>query len=147
MNFEEQQAEAVKLLAAIARELPRLDELLQQINRRWGYEDSIYRFYHQSFKVFRLQEFTEEIVGMFRSLAPHLPLNPWFLEIVAEGTGKDFSLETNQHWTETTRPVVEAFFHTRYFLEMVCKYGKELKEPPQLMPSGWAAVLELYGLR
>jgi hypothetical protein len=30
---------------------------------------------------------------------------------------------------------------------MVTKYGKELKEPPQLMPSGWAAVLELYGLR
>ena len=147
MNFEEQQTEAVKLLATIARELPRLDELLQQINRRWGYEDSIYRFYHQSFKVFRLQEFTEEIVGMFRSFAPHLPLNPWFIEIVAEGTGKDFSLETNQHWTETTRPIVEAFFHARYFLEMVCKYGKELKEPPQLMPSGWAAVLELYGLR
>jgi chorismate mutase len=147
MNFEEQQTEAVKLLATIARELPRLDELLQQINRRWGYEDSIYRFYHQSFKVFRLQEFTEEIVDMFRSLAPHLPLNPWFIEIVAEGTGKDFSLETNQHWTETTRPIVEAFFHARYFLEMVCKYGKELKEPPQLMPSGWAAVLELYGLR
>ena len=30
---------------------------------------------------------------------------------------------------------------------MVCKYGKELDEPPDSSPSGWAAVLYLYGLR
>jgi hypothetical protein len=30
---------------------------------------------------------------------------------------------------------------------MVCKYGKELDEPTDSLPSGWAAVLYLYGLR
>ncbi len=55
--------------------------------------------------------------------------------------------EVNQRWVEATRPIVEAFFHAGYFLEMVCKYGKELEEPPDLLPSGWAAVLYLYGLR
>ena len=34
-------------------------------------------------------------------------------------------MEMNQRWTEATRPIVEAFFHARYFLEMVCKYGAE----------------------
>jgi hypothetical protein len=47
----------------------------------------------------------------------------------------------------STRPIVEAFFHARYFLEMVCGYGRQLTEPPSPLPSGWAAVLYLYGLR
>lgn len=30
---------------------------------------------------------------------------------------------------------------------MVVKDGKELEEPPDMLPSGWAALLFLYGLR
>jgi hypothetical protein len=144
MNYQEQQTEAAKLLANIAGQLPRLEEAWQKYNSHWGYEDAIYRFYHQSFKVCRLQQSTKEIVGVLQGLAPHLPLNAWFMEIVNEGARCEF---VNERWTETTRPIVEAFFHARYFLEMVGKYGKELTEPPQIMPSGWAAVLYLYNLR
>jgi hypothetical protein len=43
--------------------------------------------------------------------------------------------------------MVEAFFHAHYFLRMACKYGRGLQEPPQAMPSGWAAVLYLFDLR
>lgn len=46
-----------------------------------------------------------------------------------------------------TRPIVEAFFHARFFVEMAVKYGSELTEPPQPMPGGWAALLYLYDLR
>ena len=49
--------------------------------------------------------------------------------------------EHNEKWTHHTRPFVEAFFHAKYFLEMVIKYGKEIEEPPEILPSGWAAVL------
>ena len=146
MNLEEKQVEEAKLLATIAQELPRLEELWQAVNNG-GYEDYVYRFYHESFKVFGLQGMTQKMVEALRSLAPHLSLNPWFAQIISEGTGKEFTVEMNQRWTETTRPIVEAFFHAQYFLEMVCKYGKELTEPPQPMPSGWAAVLYLYNLR
>lgn len=147
MDSEKQQAEAGQLLANIIRELPRLEELWKTCNSHWHYEDPVYRFYHQSFKVFQLQGSTTAIVEAMRSLAPHLPLNTWFMEIVAQGTGKEFSMDMNNRWTEITRPIVEAFFHARFFLEMVCKYGKELQEPPQMMPSGWAALLYLYNLR
>ena len=41
----------------------------------------------------------------------------------------------------------EAFFHARYFLEMACRYADDLEEPPSLLPSGWAGLLYLYGLR
>jgi hypothetical protein len=135
------------LLVAIKRKLPALEELLHDANGHWGYEDCVYRFYHQSFKVYYVQSVTEEIVAALRALAPDATLNEWFSRIVAEGTGKVFEREHNKKWLEVTRPMLEAFFHARYFLEMVCEYGRELQEPPQELPSGWAAVCYLYGLR
>ena len=146
-SIEQRRQEEIKLLAAIKDALPRLEQLWQQANSHWGYEDPVYRFYHQSFKVYALQDETADIVKALHNLAPHLPLNPWFTQIVEEGAAEQFSMEVNQRWVEATRPIVEAFFHAHYFLEMVCKYGKELEEPPDLLPSGWAAVLYLYGLR
>ena len=146
MNQEQRLAEEVKLLAEIARELPRLKKMWRDIAKT-AYENRVFRFYDQSYKTFQLQEYTKEIVELLRSLAPHRPLHPWFTQIVAEGTEKEFTLAANQRWLETTRPIVEAFLHARYFLEMAIKYGKELKEPPMPMrPHGWAAVLGLFGL-
>jgi hypothetical protein len=69
------------------------------------------------------------------------------MEIVRQGTGREFSLKNNMHWTAITRPMLEAYFHARYFLEMACKYGKHLKSPPTVLPSGWAALLYLYNIR
>lgn len=139
--------EEIELLKQIAANLTSLEKLLESCSDHWGYEDPIYRFYHQSFKVYMLQEQTATIVNQLQSLATGLPLNPWFLQIVKEGTGKSFRTADNDAWTQTTRPIIEAFFHARYFLEMICKYGKELTTPPQELPSGWAAVLYLYNLR
>jgi hypothetical protein len=56
-------------------------------------------------------------------------------------------MEDNRRWLEATRPIVEAFFHARYFLDMACKYGELLDAPPNLLPSGWASLLYLYDLR
>ncbi len=144
-NPEAKIKEEKELLKKIVANLDSLESLLG--GYAGEYEDPVYRFYHQSFKVYGLQESTREIVARLQALAPHLPLNDWFLEIVKEGTGKEFSPEDNPNWTAVTRPILEAYFHARYFLEMVCKYGNELKEPPKILPSGWAAVLYLYNLR
>jgi hypothetical protein len=73
--------------------------------------------------------------------------NEWFRSIVSEGTGKVFTDADNRHWLVVTRPIVEAFFHARYFLEMACRYGRTLPYAPSTLPSGWAALLCLYGLR
>lgn len=61
--------------------------------------------------------------------------------------GKRFEMAHNQEWTRHTRPFVEAFFHARFFLEMAVKYGRELESAPTTLPSGWAALLCLYGMR
>jgi len=122
MNPDHRRAEEAKLLAKIAEALPRLEELWQQSNSHWGYEDPVYRFHHQSLKVFGVQRQTAEIVGTLRSLAPHLPLNPWFSQIVDEGAAEPFSPEVNERWMEATRPILEAFFHARYFLEISLRW-------------------------
>ena len=136
------------LLKKIKTRLPELKELLKKVNGPWYYEDSIYRFYHQSFKVYSIQDMTLTIVKALKDAAPKGSVfNGYFEIIFKEGTGKKFKHRHNDAWLRHTRPQLEAFFHARYFLEMAVKYGRELKEAPRVLPSGWAGLLYYYGLR
>jgi hypothetical protein len=146
-NGPDDRDELRELFENIQQQLAELESLREQCSGHWGYEDPVYRFYHQSFKVYSVQEATVRIVEKLKALAPGRPLNSWFTSIVEQGTGRSFATEHNKRWTDVTRPILEAFFHARFFLEMAVKYGKELKYPPRLMPSGWAALLHLYDLR
>ncbi len=147
MGAPDDRIEVKDLFKKLKMELPALEALLANCGAS-EYEDSIYRFYHQSLKVYCLQEQTLKIVSRLQALAPDRPLNKWFMHIIREGTGKTFSMVDNDSWPQITRPIVEAFFHARYFLEMAVKYGKELEFPPRrALPSGWAAVLYLFNLR
>lgn len=136
-----------RLFRRIQRALPRLETLLAHYSSHWGFEDPIYRLYHQSWKVYGLQDATLKIVAELQALAPGRPLDAWFAAIVERGTPmQPWKREDNERWVEVATPMVEAFFHARFFLEMAVRYGKELKEPIQPMPSGWAALLSLFSL-
>ena len=139
--------EVVALFADLKAALPALEALLDKYNGDWEYEDRVYRFYHMSFKVYDLQVGTTSITDALQALAPDRKLHEWYRKIVSQGTGKKFVLDHNDRWLKETRPIVEAFFHARYMLEMAVKYGKELERPPWMLPSGWAALLYLYDLR
>ena len=145
MNVERDAAEH-ELLASLRAHRAELVDLLARHSDHWNFEDPIYRFYHQSFKVFRLQAQTESIVVTLGRLVPGRPLNDWFKGIVARGTGRTFSTEDNRRWVDATAPIVEAFFHARYLLEMAVRYS-DLDLPPRPLPSGYAALLYLYNLR
>lgn len=139
--------EVQELFKNLKKDLPDLTNLLDRINGEWYGEDGFYRFYHQSFKVYFLQSVTEEVVLTLSNLLPNQPFNSWFEEIILEGTGKCFEYEHNKRWLKETRPIIEAFSHAKYFLEMAVKYGKKLNNPPIVLPTGWAALLYLYNLR
>jgi len=147
MDPVDDREEVQQLLSNLKLSLAELEELLDECDNHWGYEDPVYRFYHQSFKVYGLQATTARIVAALQHLAPARSLHASFTQIVRDGTGKSFELEHNERWLEITRPIVEAFFHARYFLQMAVRYGKTLELPPATLPSGWAALLYLYGLR
>ncbi|MGH7293673.1 MAG: hypothetical protein ACRELB_02010 [Polyangiaceae bacterium] len=133
------------LLREIKARLPELRELLEEVDD--VADDLVYRFFHQSWKVYGAQDYTERAVVALQALMPEIALNEWFRQIVKAGTGREFTPEHNGRWLEVTRPMLEAFWHARYFLAMVVEYGAELDEPQSILPSGWAAVLYLYGLR
>ena len=137
-----------QLLELIHTHLDELDALLVAVDGVWVGEDFLYRFWHHSMKVYFLQEHTEAIIAALAKLVPAgRSLHPWFLQIVDEGTGKKFVREHNENWLVHTRPIVEAFFHARSMLAMAVKYGRDLDSAPQMLPSGWAMLLELYQIR
>lgn len=139
--------EANELFANLKRNLPKLERLLTEVNDMWGVEDCVYRFYHHSFKLIPYQQMTRTVVRQLKALLPGRPLNPMFCEIIAAGTRVRFEDTTDANWLADTRPIVDAFLHARFFLEMAVKYGRELEFPPTSLPSGWALILYLYDLR
>jgi hypothetical protein len=146
-QFRERLELADQLLSNIKQQLSPLEELLAQVESHWGIEDGFYRFYHQSFKVYAVQQATGEICAALQGLLPGRPMNQWFAKIVAGGTGAEFDMSHNQDWLHHTRPILEAFFHAHFFLKMAVKYGRELQSAPDSLPSGWASVLYLFNLR
>lgn len=140
-------ADSEPLLLAIKARLDELSALLETASSHWHAEDKFYRFYHQSWKLYGLQRDTLEIVEALRSLWPEKQLHPWFDQIIREGTGLEFSFEDSRDRLRKGRPILEAFFHARTMLELAVKYGRDLEHAPRAMPSGWAALLELYSAR
>jgi len=98
MTDDGRQTREVALLRAVQRELPLLSTLLEEVSSHWQYEDGVYRFYHQSFKVYVLQDATLRVVDALTSLSPPGTLDARFLQIVADGTGKTFEPEHNRRW-------------------------------------------------
>lgn len=127
-----------ELLANIQARWSELAELLEEVSSHSVYEDLVYRFYHQSFKVYWLQDQTKRIVAALNGVAPSgMSLAPMFEEIYRAGaSGKQFEMNHNQQWTANTRVFLEAFFHAKYFLEMAVKYGKELQSAPTCQAVG-----------
>lgn len=145
MDLNEKNNLSKQLLRNISDNLFLLESVLIKNDFEY-YEDDFYRFYHNSFKVYNLQEKTENIVKTLRSVLPGIELNEWFLKIIKEGTGKKFKLEHNKNWLKITRPILEAFFHSRHFLQLAVKYGRYDKKL-DCLPSGMASLLYLYNLR
>ena len=133
------------LLTRLKEQQPALHEMLVKLSGYY-FEDGFYRFYHGSFKVYGVEASTVAAVELLKKLMPERKLNLQFEEIIRDGTGKDFDQKANEDWTGETRPLLEAFAHAKFMVEMAVRYA-DLPEPPQPMPSGYAALLYLFDLR
>lgn len=135
-----------KLLNSIKKNLTEIKCLLDEVNSHWNYEDPVYRYYHFSFKSYYIQSSTSIMIDLFKRIY-NRPLNEQFINIIKDGTHKFWKQSDNKNWHKVNRPMFEAYFHAKFFLEMMYKYGRELKNAPEIAPSGWAAVLYLYNIR
>lgn len=145
MNAKQDKSEI--LLYQIKNSLSEIEDLYKVFVN--GEEDYVYRFYHQSFKVFGATEEIKRAKDLFEKIAPdEIPLNDWYCKIADEAISKDFDWEkTNPKWLDETRPILEAYWHSKCFLQQMLHFGTELQESPQLLPYGWATILYLYDLR
>jgi hypothetical protein len=116
-----------------------LEELLEKINSHWEIEDIVYRLYHDSYKTQWAMDVTHKVLKEMEGLYRYgwKNRNAVFKEVMEEGLDPKAD---PRRW-------VEAMLHARYVLEMAVKYSKEVKKPLQCLPSGYAALLYLYGLR
>lgn len=146
------------LLKNLKENLPALKELKEKVEQEYAYIDAVYRYYHFSFKVYYIQDYTFQIVEALMKCAPKEEPNeayePWeikmnqdFQTIYNEGTGKKHNSNHNKDWDKHTRPMLEAFFHAKYFLDMAVKYAEAIDEAPMSLPYGWAGLLYFYNLR
>ena len=143
---EEQRRLELLFLQRLKQHKAELEEMLKVMNGHWTYEDHFYRFYHCSFKVYGAQTTTERAVKLLRRLLPERQFNMMFEQIIRDGTGKEFTLEHNRNWARHTRPILEAFCHAKFMVEMAVRYA-DLPNTTVPMPSGWAALLYLFDLR
>lgn len=147
------------LADAIMLKSDSLESFLKASSDQWVREDLVYRFWHHSFKVYALQDYTQRGVDIIRSFAPPgSALHPFFEEIVEQGTGVVFDMSHNKDWTKHTRGLVEAFWHVTHIIEMMLKHAPSettasIEESAgdtggfHFISSGWATVLEVFNLR
>jgi len=145
--FKKQHALAGQLLDNIKTHREKIANVLAWFRKEEP--DLVYRFYHQSFKVFIMTSLVNSADELFKSLSPDSrELDPWYVQITSTALSRKFEdSETNENWFEVTTPVLLAFWNSKYMLERMLVAADELAEPPTILPSGWAAVLYLYGLR
>jgi hypothetical protein len=144
--FARRHEDADRLLGAIREREADLRQALDAASGEWTYCDPIYRFYHHSFKVYRLQGQTLEIRDTLQALLPELPLNALLTRIIEAGTGHVFEQAHNRDWLAHTLPITTAFFHTRFFLEMAVRCAR-FERVEHLLASDLAALLYLFDLR
>jgi hypothetical protein len=134
------------LLERLKQRKADLEKMLRVMSDHWTYEDYFYRYYHGSFKVYRARNTTAQAVKLLRELLPERELNLSFENIISDGAGTEFNLRHNKKWDNHARPILEAFAHAKFMIEMAVRYAV-LSKPPQELPSGYAALLYLYDLR
>ena len=134
------------LFFSIKSRLTELEVLARDLEE--AEEDGVYRFYHGSNKVFFLQSPVKAAFSLIKEIGGEDdPPNFEYARIVEAGTAHQFSETTNGNWEAGITPILDAFWHTKYFINMMVKYANELEAVESPLQPGMATVLYLFELR
>jgi hypothetical protein len=138
--------EHVELLANLKSQKERLVALRDRCR---GDVDSfvMYRYLHRSWKVYQAQGTINEMLALFLAVAPQgVPVDAIYSESIKDALARKWSESTNENWEAEVGPVVSTYWLMRYFVDE-CVRCTDLHETPAMLPEGWAALLEIYGIR
>jgi hypothetical protein len=85
------------------------------------------------------------ICTALQNLLPDRPMNEAFCKMVVEGAGQEITAADNQNRVNQ-RNAIDAFVRAQFFLEIVCKKGREWRTIPDPADRDWAALLKLFDL-
>ena len=141
-----------RLLRNIQTRLKEFETVLAEVEDHWSEPDLVYRYYHHSYKVYGIQALTEKMVALLVSVDPKPKdsrggrFDRKFQEIIDAGTGHTFHVNHNPEWSKRGRPMLEAFWHAKYALVHAVDAAK-MGQAPNMLPSGWAGLLSIIGIR
>ena len=117
--FQEKHSKANRLLANIKDQVERIRSVYDHFEREEP--DLVYRYYHQSYKVFIMAALIENADKLFKELAPEgVVVSDTYSEIAAGGIGKKFHDETNANWQTETLPMMCLPFGTPNTFSLKC---------------------------
>lgn len=149
ITLEQRHELSGKLLQNVHNSLPTLYEMVSNITREWNSTDSLYRFYHHSFKMYNIQTATLAIVTALKTLDPKE--TPYFDEsfekLIADGTGREWERWHNKCWNQFGNAMFLAYFHAEAVLLSLLRSAETLDHSPIMLPSPWALCLEVFCLR
>lgn len=139
------------LLRSIYRMRSRICDAISECDSRYGSTECFYRLYYQSFKAFRVQYYTSLMYSIIQEIAvdSECEVHPMYVDVVMGGTGLHFSDDYNSAWSETVRPMFEAFAHSRMHMSNLLWCVKNIDSiiGKNVIPYEYASVLCLFGLR
>lgn len=134
-------------LPLIRKQLPDLVGLSDESSGP-AFQDMIYRYYHGSFQVWKLQPWVGRCVLAFGAVFPGIPINGLYCEIVHSGLREILHSSFNRTWSQHARQVVDAALHTQLVLGAVVRIAKSTdQQVPQALSPDWGIALSLWNLR
>lgn len=129
------------LLSQLRESHDDLKQLLKRMESHWEIEDLVYRFYHHSAKVHFAADLGHEVFDSLLSVVPwgHRECPVFIRRLRAR-------CRRGRTWRRA-RADIELMFHAHYFLKMAVKYGRKYRRGPNPVPSGYASLMYVYGLR
>ena len=70
-----------------------------------------------------------------------------FAELLAAGTGRNFTAETNRRWMEEVGPIAAAYLHARFLLVMATKVAADANPDCGTIGYPCATILSLFDFR
>ncbi|TSI05278.1 hypothetical protein [Lysinibacillus sp. BW-2-10] len=122
-----------------------LQSLYKQSSDVWIGKEAVYRLYHQSFKVYNIQKWSQDVLELLEQVSKE-PFHPILREMIRNGTNQTFETTYNSMWYTKAKPIVDLFLHLRFYVEVALDEIQKTDKERFGSPS-WYLLLYLWNMQ